>query len=177
MVIVYAGIDPVTGKRLYLRGSTTDEGEAERILTRLCARVDERRHARTRATFRAAMEKWLRVHEMDESTRESYEMYARLHLFPVFGDEPAAAITAEMLEEFYADLRRCSRRCRNGQPAIDHRTTAEHECRVVRHNRPPGRPRKDHVHDCSTAGCVVTECPPHSCKPLSAATTADSFLG
>jgi integrase len=70
------------------------------------------------------MDKWLRVHELDDSTRESYEMYARLHLYPVLGAEPAGAITPEMLEEFYADLRRCSRRCRNGQPATDHRTTS-----------------------------------------------------
>lgn len=42
-VIVYAGLDPVTGKRMYLRGSTTDEAEAERILTRFRAQVDEQR--------------------------------------------------------------------------------------------------------------------------------------
>ena len=45
-VKVYAGVDPITGKRLYLTDSTTDEKEAERIRTRLLAEVDEERHAR-----------------------------------------------------------------------------------------------------------------------------------
>lgn len=57
-VIVYAGIDPLTGRRLYLRESTTDENEAPRTLTRLTARVDEQRHAKTNASFRVAMETW-----------------------------------------------------------------------------------------------------------------------
>jgi hypothetical protein len=71
-VIVYAGVDPVTGRRLYLRGSTTDPDEDDRMMTRFCAQVDEQRHDKTKATFRAAMEKWLRIHEVDDSTRESY---------------------------------------------------------------------------------------------------------
>ena len=31
-VIVYAGLDPVTGRKLHLRGSGTNEAEAHRIL-------------------------------------------------------------------------------------------------------------------------------------------------
>jgi integrase len=109
------------------------------------------------------------VHEIEDSTRESYERYARLHLYPVFGDLSVGKINVEMLEDFYADLRRCGRRCRNGKPAIDHRTTGEHDCRVVRHKRPPGRPPAGEVHDCAASGCSVVECPPHACRPLSAA--------
>ena len=56
-VIVYAGVDPVTKARLYLRETAADETLAERARTRLCAQVDEQRHAKTRATFRAAMDK------------------------------------------------------------------------------------------------------------------------
>src|SRR5882757_5382932 len=106
-VIVYAGVDPVTGRKLYLRESRTDEKDA---LTRLCAQVDEQRHAKTNATFQAAMEKWLRIHEIDPSTRDSYEVYARLHLYPVFGKVSVGRISPEMLEESYAELRRCIRR-------------------------------------------------------------------
>ena len=47
-VNVYAGLDPLTGKRLYLSDSTTDEAEAKRILTRFRAQVDEQRNAKTR---------------------------------------------------------------------------------------------------------------------------------
>jgi integrase len=163
-------VDPVTGKELVLTGSAPTEREAEEVRTRFLAQVDEQRHPRTKATFRAAFEKWLRVHELEEGTREDYARYARMHFYPVFGDEPVARVSADMLEEFYAELRRCGLRCRGGQPAVDHRTTAEHDCRLVRHKRRPGRPRADEVHDCAAAGCVVLECPPHRCTPLSGAT-------
>jgi hypothetical protein len=48
-VRMYAGVDPLTGKRLYLTDSTTDEAEARRILTRFRAEVDEQRNARCSA--------------------------------------------------------------------------------------------------------------------------------
>lgn len=98
-VLVYAGIDPLTGKELGLTASTTDEAEAYRILKRLSAQVDEQSHARTKATFRAAMEAWLRVHEIEDTTRESYESYARLYIYPAFGDEPVGQIGPRVLEE------------------------------------------------------------------------------
>lgn len=172
-VKVYAGIDPLTGKRLYLRESTTDEREAERILSRLCAQVAEQRHARTRATLRKAFEDWLRVHEIEESTRASYEAYLRLYVGPALGDEPVGSITPRLLEQFYAELRRCSVRC-DGRPFIEHRVEGEHECRTVRHRRPPGRPPAKGYpkHDCGKAGCTVVECQPHECRPLSASTIA-----
>lgn len=169
-VRVRAGLDPVTGKELVLTGSAGSMDEAREIRRRFLVQVDEQRHDKTKATFRAAMEKWLRIHEVDASTRESYETYARLHLYPIFGDLPVGRVSAEMLEEFYAELRRCSRRCRNGEPAVDHRVAGPHECRVVRHKRRPGRPRADEVHDCVAAGCTETVCPPHRCTPLSGAT-------
>lgn len=55
-VKVYAGIDPLTGKELYLRESTTDEAEADRILNRLLSQVDEQRSARTDAAFKVAVD-------------------------------------------------------------------------------------------------------------------------
>jgi hypothetical protein len=79
---VYAGIDPLTGKRLYLTESTADEKEAERILNRLLAQVDEASHARTKGTLRAALADWLRLLEIEDSTRETYEMYVRRYIDP-----------------------------------------------------------------------------------------------
>jgi len=61
----------VTGKHLVLTGSAASLAEAKEIRRRLLVEVDEERYARTRATFGNALEKWLRVHEMDDSTRES----------------------------------------------------------------------------------------------------------
>lgn len=170
-VLMYAGVDPLTGKELRLVESTTDEAHAQEILKRFRRQVDEQTHARTKATFRTAMTEWLRVREIEDSTRESYETYARLYLYPAFGDEPIGKITARLLEGLYAELRRCRVRC-DGRPFIEHRESGPHECRVVRHRRPPGRPPAGSYppHDCAEVGCKVTECPAHACRPLSPAT-------
>lgn len=48
-VNVYAGVVPMTGKRIYLSESTTDEMEAQRILNRLLVKVDKEQQARTKA--------------------------------------------------------------------------------------------------------------------------------
>jgi hypothetical protein len=118
-----------------------------------------------------AIEEWLKVHELGETTREGYEAYTRNYINPALGDEPVSKISARILEQFYAELRRCRTRC-DGRPAIDHREDGPHECRVVRHKRRPGRPPAGGypAHDCEEAGCVVTMCPPHTCRPLSNAT-------
>lgn len=170
-VNVYAGVDPLTGKRLYLTESTTDEKEAERILTKLVAQVDAERYARTNATLSVAIDEWLRTLEVEDTTREAYEMYARRYLKPALGDEPVGKISARVLEQLYAELRRCRARC-DGRPFVEHRVDGPHECREVKHRRPPGRPPAGGYppHDCVEAGCVVKECLPHECKPLGNAT-------
>lgn len=111
MVEVFAGRDRLTGRKLYLRESTSCECEAEKIRTRLLAQVDARKHSTTRATFRVAMDKWLRTHDVEETTRVGYEQYPRTHLHPVCGDVSIGRVTAELLEDFYAELRLCSARC------------------------------------------------------------------
>ena len=167
-VLVYAGVDPLSGQRMYLSESTTDENEARRILSRLQAEVDEQRNAKTRAPLGVAMDEWLKVHDVEENTRQGYETYIRRYIRPALGDVSVGKITPKVLEGFYAELRRCRVRC-DGSPRVDHRTERPHECRVVRHRRAPGRrPAGAPPHDCAVAGCVVTECPPHRCRPLSA---------
>ena len=99
-VILFAGRDPLTGHKLYLRETVDSEPAARRMLTKLIAQVDEQTHPKTRATFRVAMDKWLRTHDVEETTRASYAEYARVHLYPAFGDVPVGRLTAEVLEEF-----------------------------------------------------------------------------
>jgi integrase len=168
--VLYAGRDPVTGRELYLRGSTTDEAEARKMLRPFRAEVTEQRQAKTRASLRTTIESWLETHELEESTRENYVGYAERHIYPVLGDEPIGKVTTHVLERLYAELCRCASRC-DGRPFIEHRTEGRHECREVRHKRPPGRaPAAGYPpHDCAAKGCVVVECPPHHCRPLAAA--------
>ncbi|WP_252443964.1 tyrosine-type recombinase/integrase [Pseudonocardia humida] len=162
---MYAGVDPLTGKDHYLTESTRSEADAQKILTRLLAQVDEHRNPRTRSTLSAVLEAWLRIHEAEASTLDGYRGYVRRTIEPALGAVPLSKLTPQVLEEFYADLRRCRHRCRDGEPAVDHRTTAPHECRTVRHKRPPGRPSSK-PHDCAVAGCVTVECPSHRCTPM-----------
>src|SRR6266496_4348747 len=169
-VRVYAGIDPLTNKDIYLTETAADEKEAQRVLRRLLTQVDEQRHARTKATLSQALDSWLKVHEAEANTLAGYEANARRYIKPVLGDVAIGKITTHMLEEFYAQLRRCRARC-NGRSSIEHRVAGQHECQIVRHKRPPGRPPTSGYppHDCDTTGCRVIECGPHVCQPLSPA--------
>jgi integrase len=168
-VMVYAGVDPVTGKDSYLTESTKDEKQVDEIKTRLQAQVDRQRNAATKATLGYVIETWLDQHDGDDTTIDGYRGYFRRTIDPHLGDVPAGRVTAQILEKFFAQLRRCSVICQ-GQPLVDHRTTRPHECRVVKHRRKPGRPsvRAQAEHDCATAGCTVIECKPHTCKQMAA---------
>jgi integrase len=170
-VLVYSGVDPVTGKPVYLSESTRDETKVAEIQTRLQAKVDRQRNAATNATLAYVLEAWLEVHEADESTLDRYRELAERTIGPALGHVPISKLGTRALEQFYAQLRRCSVRC-NGKPYIEHRATGEHECRTVKHRRPPGRPSAQSLaaHECAVAGCEVIECQPHVCKPLSAGT-------
>lgn len=78
-VLVYAGIDPLTGKDHYLTESTSDEAQAQKVLTRLLSQVDERRNPRTKATLGAALESWLRTHEAEETTLDGLPRLRAAH--------------------------------------------------------------------------------------------------
>ncbi|HZA74024.1 MAG TPA: site-specific integrase, partial [Propionibacteriaceae bacterium] len=82
-VRVYAGMDAVSRKRIYLSevfpaGSHASR-EAERVRSRLQNQVDERRNPRTRANLGQLLDKWLDVLDVDPTTRRTYEGYIRKH--------------------------------------------------------------------------------------------------
>jgi len=92
-VAVYAGIDPLTGKRMFLTESTTDPAEAERIRRRFVAQVDDQRSPKTHTTFGRALATWLRTHEAEETTLDGYRGYVRRAIEPALGEVPIAKIT------------------------------------------------------------------------------------
>src|SRR5918993_1736247 len=105
-VKVYAGIDPVSKKRLYL-DETIPAGpgaakQAEKARTRLLAQVDEKRNPRTRATVNQMLDRYLSVLDVERTTKSTYEGYIRNHIRPVLGSLPLARLDAEMVEPFYA---------------------------------------------------------------------------
>ena len=108
--VVFAGIDPLrrTAPR-YLREA----------LTKLQAQVDEDKHPKSNITVREALERWLEVVALEDTTRERYDDLIRLYIMPTFGHLPAAKLDAELLERFYARLHRCRTLC-SGKPRAGH---------------------------------------------------------
>ncbi|KAA1011549.1 tyrosine-type recombinase/integrase [Pseudonocardia sp. EV170527-09] len=142
-VRVYAGVDPLSGKRHYLR-ETVPAGpnaakEAEKTRTRLLAEVDERRNPRTSATVNQLLDRYLSVVEVEESTRTGYESMCRNYIRPVLGELRIGRIDGETLDAFFAELRRCRRRC-DRRARTDHRMAEDHDC--------------------------DRRCKPHTCRPL-----------
>jgi integrase len=73
-VKVYAGIDPLSGKRHYLT-ETVPAGpralaEAKKARTRLVGQVDEQRNPRTRATVDQLMARYLDVLDVETTRRD-----------------------------------------------------------------------------------------------------------
>ena len=141
-VSVYAGIDPVTGRRHYLK-ETVKAGpkarrEAEAACNRLLSQVAEKRNPRTNATVDQLLERYLDQFVGSPNTLELYRTHVRNHIAPCLGHVKIGQLGAETLDSFYGELRRCRRRCA-GRRAIDHRVAEPHECddRCVRHQCKP----------------------------------------
>lgn len=146
---VYAGLDPVTGKPVYLRETVrgTDEvarRTARRALNRLIAEAEKARRPSSEVSLARVIEEWLRVAEHEDSTRDTYLGYIERTITPTLGSMPIAKLSARHLETLYAQLRRCRARC-DGKPFVEHKA--------------------DGAHDCTKA-----KCEPHVCKPMAAST-------
>jgi integrase len=119
--VVYVGVDPLTRKPKYVRETRKTRGEAERELTRLQRDIDLDRHAKSAITVAEAIDLWMGVAELEETTRDRYEDLIRLYIAPTFGESKVGKLNAELLERFYSKLHRCKLMC-------------------------PARPAKGHVH-------------------------------
>jgi integrase len=144
-VKVYAGVDPLSGRRVYL-SETIPAGpkasaEAEQAKTRLLNQVDEQRNPRTRATVNQLMDRYLELLDVDTNTRRGYEGYIRNHVRPLLGTLPVGRLDGETLDSFYAVLRTCRAHC-GGRQYIEHSTADPHTC--------------------------DGKCRPHVCRPLAA---------
>jgi len=79
--------------------------------------VDQQRGAATTATLGYTLDAWLEVHEVESSTLDGcYRGYVERTTKPALGEVPIPMMTARMLEQFYAQLRRYRVRCNGKQP-------------------------------------------------------------
>ncbi|KOV80096.1 tyrosine recombinase XerC [Nocardia sp. NRRL S-836] len=149
-VRVFAGKDPVTNKDVYLTESVrgTDKAAyktADKVQTRLLAEVDAQQSASTTVTFSYAVDEWLRTSDLEDSTRDGYKGYIERTIRPALGRVQVKKLTARMLENLYADLRRCRTRC-DGKPFVEqHKAAGEHDCKE-------------------------SKCKAHKCSPMAAST-------
>jgi len=153
-VRVYGGYDPVTKQRHYLTevvpAGPKAAAQAEKVRTRLAAQVDAGRQPRTAATVAQLMERYLETARVEHSTRQGYEGLVRNHIVPLLGDQQVGRVRGEVLDSFYAELRRCRVHCRRGRAIVDHRTQVDHVCdqRCRPHRcRPLGEGTIRHAHN------------------------------
>jgi len=130
-VRVYAGKDPVTGRRHDLveviPAGPKAAAEAEATRTRLLNQVDERRHPRTNATVNQMLDRHFELAKLEPATRSTYVGYAGKHIRTLIGKEQVGALDADLFDSFYAELRRCRDHC-DRRLRTDHRTEREHVC-------------------------------------------------
>jgi integrase len=150
-VVVYAGTDPVTGRRSYLREKIdgTDKAarkRADKALNKLLTQVDQQRATTSSVSLSHTLDEWMRTTELEDSTRKTYEGYIARTIKPAFGDLSVRKLDARAMESFYTELRRCRARC-DGKPYVEKHGTEEEG------------------HDCKAEGCKL-----HKCRPMAAST-------
>lgn len=147
-MVVYAGIDPVTGRRTYHREKVagTDKAayrRAEKVLTNLQARVNAQRAPTSTVTLSYAIDEWLRSADIEESTRHGYEGYIERTIRPALGDVSVSKVTPRataLLRHRTSD--RGNRPTDRGRPSGTRRRGSDHTARLRRmdrRRRPEGR--------------------------------------
>jgi hypothetical protein len=121
-VRVYAGVDPLTHRRHTLQETAETRAEAERARVKLLSQVDERRQPRSKATLGMLIDRSFEVADLEESTLHGYRSKIETHIRPTLGDIRLSKVDAELLEMFYARLRRCREQC-GGRPRAGHECT------------------------------------------------------
>jgi integrase len=142
-VRVYAGVDVLTGRELYLKETVPAgpdaEQRAQQALDELLRQVREGRAPRTNASVRQLVERHIAVADLSPRGPVTLGGYLSRHIGPLIGDLPIGSVNAEVLDDFYAKLRRCRDHC-DGRSRVLHAVDGDHTC--------DGR------------------CRPHTCKPL-----------
>lgn len=130
-VKLYAGLDPISGDRVYLRETVPAgpdaEKEAEKVLVRFRHEVNERRHPKTNATIEQLIERHLADAKLGFKTRKNYRSQADKHILKCVGAQKVRAFDAAIADSFYTELRRCRDHC-DGRPQTRHRTAGQHQC-------------------------------------------------
>jgi integrase len=163
-VKVYAGTNPVTGKKFYLtetvKPGPRQERTAEQVRTKLLNQVDEQRTPKTRAKLSVLFDTYFELLDVEVSTLRAYESNYRNHIEPHLGQLPLTKLqSSEPLDGLYAQLRKCRAHCKKRRIKVDHRTSHPHLC--DEHKSTPCSPPRPA--DCRACRRM---CQPHVCVGL-----------
>jgi integrase len=134
-VMVYAGRDPLTGRKKWVSRQVPGTGraalkEAKQIEAKLLAEVAAGRYQEAHGVKLAELvDRWLEwrqaVKPMSPGTAANYRRCIDLKIKPALGDVAVSRLDAATLDRFYAELRRrgskcqhCYRRMRRGEQAM-----------------------------------------------------------
>jgi len=107
-VRVYAGLDPLSGRKRWRYDRARSEVEARAVERRLLAQVAQVRwrQARTVAELLVRWVEWAeQVRELSPSTLVAYRHWISRVILPGLGEVPVGRVTADRLERFYVGLR------------------------------------------------------------------------
>jgi integrase len=121
-VDVYAGTDPLTGRRLRYRQTVGTEQQARIVLGKLLAQVAEGRRPETGVTVAELLRRYMTVAELDQSTRQTYEGYIKRTILPSLGSMELRKVRGPVLDLLYARLHRCGDLACTGRPFTEHST-------------------------------------------------------
>jgi integrase len=129
-VVVYAGRDPLTGRKRQKTGTAATKAEARRLEARLISEVGAGQHGGAAGkTVADLLEAWFQwrpsVRPISPNTLVNYRRYAEQKLLPALGRLPLNRVDTATIDRFYAELRQrgskcqhCYRRMRDGQPPM-----------------------------------------------------------
>jgi integrase len=104
-VVIYLGLDPVTGRKRQISRSARTKRAAEALRNELLVKYAGGRGG-TEATFARLVEYWLEVAELAPSSRAAYTIYLERHILPALGVTPLDKLTPDVLDRFYLALKR-----------------------------------------------------------------------
>jgi hypothetical protein len=113
-VSVYAGKDPITHRKKYLKETHPTEAAAVVARERMLAQVEgDRVPDSARRTLSVLLDRWVEVADHDLTTADTTEGYIRRTIKPTLGDMPLRKLQyrVDLIDRLYAHLLRCSKAC------------------------------------------------------------------
>jgi integrase len=122
---VYAGVDPLTRRPIYLKATARTEKQAQVELGKLLGKACDGRRPESDATVARLLEEYAQIAGWDLSTRESNLGYIRRTIKPALGSLQVRKIRGPLLDNLYARLMRCGNLACTGKPFTEHRNVPD----------------------------------------------------